>query len=152
MSIFTDIKAAKIAAMKARDSETSTTLATLLGDLVTRAKNDGVEDLSDAVTLKLVAKFADNVREMRDTYARMDNIEAARKKFALDKELTVVEQFLPAPKVQLTEHELTIVVSTFVKTSATKPAMKDVMAFLKAHHEGQYDGKQASSVVKSALA
>ena len=148
-TILENLKVKQKALRTDRNTGLAECLSVLIGD--TELASKGSTPVTEDTVVKMVRKYAGNIRQMRDIYASQDNIQALQKRNILNGELALVETFLPAEKVQLTEYELVIVVNAFVNASAIKPNMKDVMAYLKQSHEGQYDGKQASAVVKAAL-
>lgn len=149
-TILENLKVKQIALRKDRNTVLADSLTTLIGEITFAEKNAGAALPEDKV-VKIIRKYADNIRQTRDIYASQDNIQALQKKNILNGELALVETFLPAELPQLSDEELRLVVSTFV--AATPGAkMQEVMAFLKANHAGRYDGKAASAIVREELA
>ena len=149
MTILANLKTKQLALRKDRNAVLADSLTTLIGEITFAEKNSGAPLAEDKV-VKIVRKYAANIREMRDHYELQDNIQALQKKNILNGELALVETFLPAELPQLSDEDLRLVVSTFVAASPGAK-MQDVMAFLKANHTGRYDGKVASAVVKALL-
>jgi len=149
-TILENLKTKQIALRKDRNTVLADSLTTLIGEITFAEKNAGSALPEDKV-VKIVRKYADNIRQTRDIYASQDNIQALQKKNILNGELALVETFLPPTPVQLTEAELRLVVSTFI-ASTPGATMQATMAFLTANHAGCYDGKAAGILVKELLA
>lgn len=151
--LFKTIKAAHVTAMKARDKATTLTLSTAIGGITTRAKNEG-RDVEDKDVIKELTNIMTGLNATKDAAAKIQD--AARIEDA-DREITLLAQYLPAPKTQMTEENLGHVIDLLIKKRATqnngvKPKMGDIMADLKGAFEGEYDAKAASGLVKAALA
>jgi uncharacterized protein YqeY len=133
------------AAMKARDMPR----VYVLRGLLTAAKNLKVErraqSLDEADLVQLVRREVrqrDEAEEFAKKAGRDDAVEQNRAERAM------LNAYVPA---QMDAAALETVVRGIVST-LTSPAMGPVMAALREQHAGQFDGKQASEIVKRVLA
>ena len=141
MTLIEQIKAAQLTARKNRDAAAAASLTTLIGEaeMIGKNANRVVHDLEVVGILK---KFIDNI-----DFTLSKVIEGTEKHIA---EKTLLQQFLPS---QLDVIQLTKIIVA-IKTEVGATTQKDmgkIMALLKSRHEGTYDGKVASAIVKSAL-
>lgn len=117
---------------KARDSERSKLLQTLVGELNTKEKSNVVID--DAYIYKLIKIFVNNNNLTIDKLSVVETINRLRD------ENVFLESYLPK---MLSEDE--------IKTIISEHALTDVpsgMKYFKEYHNGQYDGKLVSSLLK----
>ena len=133
------------AAMKARDMPR----VYVLRGLITAAKNLKVErraqSLSEADLVQLVRREVrqrEEAEEFAKKAGRDDAVEQNRAERAM------LDAYVPA---QMDAAALETVVRGIV-ASMPSPAMGPVMAALREQHAGQFDGKQASEIVKRVLA
>jgi uncharacterized protein YqeY len=133
------------AAMKARDMPR----VYVLRGLLTAAKNLKVErraqSLSEADLVQLVRREVrqrEEAEEFAKKAGRDDAVEQNRAERAM------LDAYVPA---QMDAAALETVVRGIV-ASIPSPAMGPVMAALRERHAGQFDGKQASEIVKRVLA
>jgi uncharacterized protein YqeY len=144
MSLITEIKSAQLTARKDRNGPMASLLTTLIGEAEMVGKNAGREVL-DAEVVATIKKFIKNI----DETIKALGVEDARAQAAQD-ERVVLEHFLPR---QMDEQQLTEAVTAIkAELNAGQKDMGKVMGLLKTRHEGQYDGKMASTVVKAVLA
>ena len=141
MTLIEQIKAVQLTARKNRDAAAAASLTTLIGEaeMIGKNANRVVHDLEVVGILK---KFIDNI-----DFTLSKVTEGTEKHLA---EKALLQQFLPA---QLDVIQLTnIIVDIKAEVGATtQKDMGKIMALLKSRHEGTYDGKMASAIVKSAL-
>ena len=135
MNLINQIKSQQLEARK-NSSESASLLTTLLSEAVNIGKNNGNRETTDAEVVAVVKKFIKNIDE---TVSALTTRNQDATKFLNEK--AVLETFLPK---QLTEGELT-------EIAKTKSGMPDFMKFLKENHNGQYDGKLASTVAKKVF-
>ena len=145
-----DIKAAQIAAMKARD--TTTVNATRLiqaaiknRDIELRTASSTPDD--DLVVTEVLQKMVKQRRESIEMYVKGGRQELADVEQG---EIDVIERFLPA---QMSEDETKAAIEA-IKAELGASGMKDmgrVMAELKARHAANLDMSKASGLVKAAL-
>jgi len=147
MSLIIEIKSAQLAARKARDSFTASSLTTLIGEAEMVGKNAGRE-VTDAEVVAVLKKFVKNIDETTTVLSREQPLTQATKvkMVELGLEREGYDQFLPK---QLTEAELRSYVGEIILTEGLN--MGKIMGVLKGRFDGRYDGKLASSVVKAAL-
>ncbi len=133
------------AAMKARDMPR----VYVLRGLLTAAKNLKVErraqSLSEADLVQLVRREVrqrEEAEEFAKKAGRDDAVEQNRAERAM------LDAYVPA---QMDAAALETIVRGIV-ASLPSPAMGPVMAALREQHAGQFDGKQASEIVKRVLA
>ena len=133
------------AAMKARDMPR----VYVLRGLLTAAKNLKVErraqTLNEADLVQLVRREVrqrEEAEEFAKKAGRDDAVEQNRAERAM------LDAYVPA---QMDAAALETVVRGIV-ASMPSPAMGPVMAALREQHAGQFDGKQASEIVKRVLA
>ena len=138
------IKIAQLQARKMKQTVAANLLTTLLGEAEMVGKNDGNRAPTDAEVVAMVKKFLKNANE---TAALIKHPEARED---LAYEIHLLEDFLPT---QITGVALkSIIEAIIVEIGAQPKDMGKVMALLKSRFDGQYDGKEASSVVKEVLA
>ena len=158
-TIETKVKAETIAAMKARDSERTTTLRLI----TTALKNKAIEKrtaadatLSEAEAQQVLASMIKQRRDSIEQFTKGGRPELAAKEAT---EIAVIEEFLPKA---LTEEELRamvgLVVAQVAEGRAEKPGPKDMGVVIKAVQaklaaDGlRAEGRQVSEAVKLALA
>jgi uncharacterized protein YqeY len=133
------------AAMKARDMPR----VYVLRGLLTAAKNLKVErraqTLSEADLVQLVRREVRQREEAEEFAKKAGRDEAVAQNQA---ERAMLDAYVPA---QMDAAALETVVRGIV-ASLPSPAMGPVMAALRERHGGQFDGKQASEIVKRVLA
>lgn len=146
-----DIKAAQIAAMKARDTATTNAIRLIQAaiknrDIEARTASSVTDD--DALVTEVLQKMVKQRRESIELYEKGGRAELAAGEKA---ELDVIERFLPA---QLSDED-TIAAIEAIKAEIGATSVKDmgrVMALLKERHGTQLDMSKASALVKAALA
>tara|TARA_R110002126_G_scaffold10236_36_gene46176 strand:- start:36854 stop:37342 length:489 start_codon:yes stop_codon:yes gene_type:complete len=144
------VKAAQIAAMKAGDKDRTAATRSILAkfkdkDIELRTKDDARDE--DAILIDVLQKMAKQRRESIDMFESGGRAELAA---AEQKELAVIEEFLPA---QLSEAETAALIDG-IKTELGADGMKDmgrVMGELKKRHGTEIDMSKASTLVKAAL-
>ena len=144
------VKAAQIAAMKAGDKDRTAATRSILAkfkdkDIELRTKDDARDE--DAILIDVLQKMAKQRRESIDMFESGGRAELAA---AEQKELAVIEEFLPA---QLSDAETAALIDG-IKTELGADGMKDmgrVMGELKKRHGTEIDMSKASTLVKAAL-
>lgn len=141
MLLITQIRSDSLSARKARDSQKSTFLITLLGEAERVGKDAGNRDTTDAETLAVIQKFAKNAKEVLQV--RPGDTQATY-------ELTVLNGYLPT---RLSGPELVAaidqVISDLGLVTVTGKDIGAVMKGLSSRHAGAYDGAEASALVRS---
>ena len=145
-----EIKAAQIAAMKARD--TATVNATRLiqaaiknRDIELRTSSNAPDD--DLLVTEVLQKMIKQRRESIDLYEKGGRPELAEAEAA---EVAVIERFLPQ---QMSESDARLAIDAIVSElgASSVKDMGRVMAALKERHAGQLDMSKASALVKGRL-
>jgi hypothetical protein len=146
-----DIKAATIAAMKAKDSARTAALRLIQAAL----KNKDIELRTgvapaddDVVVIDVLTKMAKQRRESIEMYVKGNRAELADAERA---ELAVIEGFLP----QMLDAEAATAAIRAIVADIGATSLKDmgaVMAAVKQRLAGQIDMGQASGLVKAVLA
>lgn len=148
MSLLEQIKADSLSARKTGQKLAATLLTTLYSEAANVGKNKGNRQTTDEEVVAVVKKFIKGVDETI-TYLNKgdDNIDALNTAIA---EKAILVKYTPT---QLDEQALSNVISLLVDTlpDRSPKQMGTVMKMLKEKHEGQYDGKLASSLIKAAL-
>ncbi len=145
-----DLKAAQIQAMKDKDKERLNAVRLILAkikdrDIELRTSEASGDD--DALVIDVLQKMAKQRRESIAMYNEGGRAELAE---AEEKELAVIEEFLPA---QMSEEETRAAIED-IKAETGASGMKDmgkVMAELKARHGTELDMSKASALVKASL-
>ena len=134
-------------AMKARNVDKLAALRAVKSAIMLEATKDGMPEVSDDVSLKLIAKL---VKQRKDSAAIF--IEQNRQDLAVDEnnQLAYLEPYLPA---QMGEEEVRKVVQDVItQVGATSPAdMGKCMGPLMGRLKGKADGSLISKIVKEEL-
>ena len=139
------IKNDMLEAKKSGDKLKGNLLSTLYGEAVRVGKDNGNRESTDGEVIKVIQKFVNGLEE---------TIEAKKKigrEFENEKrELEILEGYLPE---MLTEEKLSEIIDGYISKLEEKSmkAMGGIMKKLKEEHEGLYDGKLASQIVKEKL-
>lgn len=146
MTLIEQLKQDQLNARKARDTHKASLLTTLLGESMAIGKTDGNRETTDGEVIAMVRKFIKNLDQV---IAVSDEQDVAYHEAT--SEIEILRQYLP---VMLDEAQLRDTISAIVESSGGKGStnMGVVMKVLKATHDGQYDGKVASTIVKEVLA
>ena len=134
-------------AMKARNGDKLAALRAVKSAIMLEATKDGISEVSDDVSLKLIAKL---VKQRKDSAAIF--IEQNRQDLAVDEnnQLAYLEPYLPA---QMGEEEVRKVVQDVItQVGASSPAdMGKCMGPLMGRLKGKADGSLISKLVKEEL-
>jgi uncharacterized protein YqeY len=130
------LKTQRIQAMKDKQIVAKNLLTTLLGELEGKAKRDNI-DINDEMVVQTCKKF---IASNEEVIAQTTSTEAATK---LKEENVILNNYLPK---QLTEEQL----GSIIKSSGATN-VGEAMKFLKDNYAGQYDGKLASTVVRTLM-
>ncbi|QBQ74509.1 hypothetical protein BcepSauron_129 [Burkholderia phage BcepSauron] len=145
------IKQDQVAARKAKNTVEATLLTTLLGEASTIAKNKQREQTTDAETVALVKKFMDRNKETSEAIgADLHGLTAERaaQLTTLAQERIVLERYAPA---QMSQTEIVTAIKGALD-SGVRADIGSLMGFLNTNHTGKFDGRQASALVRTALA
>ena len=131
------VRAARMTAMKERNTVSKSILTTLLGELESIEKRlpAGIQ-LTDAQVIQTCKKFIESNTEVM----KVGNIIQIT---ALAAENVVLETFIPK---QLTEEELYAIIVALMPSK-----LGDIMQHLKNNYQGLYNGKLASNVANKII-
>ena len=145
-----EIKAAQIAAMKARDTATLNATRLIQAAIKNRdieLRTSSVAPDDDLLVTEVMQKMIKQRRESVELYVKGGRQELADGELA---EIAVIERFLPQ---QMSEDDATLAVDA-IATELGATSVKDmgrVMAAVKDRHAGQIDMSKASALVKARL-
>jgi uncharacterized protein YqeY len=145
-----EIKAAQIAAMKARDTATLNATRLIQAAIKNRdieLRTSSVTPEDDVLVTEVMQKMIKQRRESVDLYIKGGRQELADAELA---EVAVIERFLPQ---QMSDADATLAIDA-IATELDANSLKDmgrVMAALKERHAGQLDMSKASALVKARL-
>jgi uncharacterized protein YqeY len=145
-SLAQSIKAAKKAAMKARDKERLSTIRLIIAEFK-RIEVDERIEVDDARALVVLDKMVKQRRDSAEQFTAAGRDELAAQENA---EIAVIQEYLPA---QLSEDELNTMVDAAIAASDASgmQAMGAVMGQLKPQLQGRADIGAVSQLVKSRL-
>jgi len=145
-----DIRAAQIAAMKARDSARLGAVRLIMSALKNRdieARTGGGPKDDDVLVMDVLSKMAKQRRESMEMFEKGGRAELAAAEAA---ELAVIESFLPG---QMSEADAGAAITALI-AEAGATGVKDmgaVMALVKVRLAGRFDMGKASGLVRAAL-
>jgi uncharacterized protein YqeY len=145
-----DIRTALVAAMKARDAETTGTIRLIQSTIKNRdieLRTASTQPDDDLMVTEVLQKMIKQRRESIEMFQKGGRAELAAAEAA---EVAVIERFLPA---QMSEDEAKAAIDA-IATELGAGSVKDmgrVMAALKERHAGQMDMAKASALVKARL-
>lgn len=139
--LFEKLQKESLEARKARDTVRASVLTTALAQVKTMAIDDGHRAVTDADVTKVVRQFLKSCDENL-ALAAQGKMDATRaEQFKIEKDILI--SYLPQ---QMSADQLK---AALIKSAATN--IGEAMKYLKANHDGQYDGKLASVVAKEVL-
>jgi len=140
-----ELKKAMMKAKMEHDTLKNNLLSTLVGEAVMVGKNDGNRETTEQEVLNMIRKFVKNVNENIKILEEMgkDTAKALREK-------EILESFLPK-QLSVEELEKAVEAIASVLPERSVKMMGAVMAELKKKHDGLFDGKSASEIVKKVL-
>lgn len=145
------IKELNNSSRKMRNIVASDLLSTLYSEVVNVGKNNGNRETTDKEALTVVKKFLDGVQftldHIKDDTTTERYLKAKNEGIILS---GIIEKFQPK---QLTTEELTDIIVSVVATLTDKSPkqMGYVMKVIKDTYDGQYNGSDASKIVKEVL-
>jgi len=139
------------AALLVNSKAHATLLTTLYSEAAMIGKDDGNRETADSEVLKVVKKFVKNNNEfigamLADSDGKLSSSQSNKEK-ALRDENHLLEIYLPT---QMDADELSPIIISFISDNPDAK-MGDVMQYLKREFDGQYDGKEASAIVREEL-
>jgi uncharacterized protein len=134
----------RLKAMKSRDEKKKNLLGVLIADA---CKDEKQPD--DTTVIRFVKKFIENAKENLLVLEKGGG--AAGGKEDAQREIDILTDYLPT---QLTGDSLAAAIRRVMMLEAIEalpPNMGKVMKAMGVHHAGEYDGKEASELVKGIL-
>jgi len=144
MTLLQQLKADQLQARKNRDQAKTAILTTLVAEVVSVGFNDGKRATSDLEAITVIKKFIKNVNEV---IAASDGHNVSLYTYERD----IYDSYIPN---QLSQDEIVAIAKQIIST-IDDPSIKSlgfVMKVMKQNHAGLYDGKVASTVIRSLLA
>lgn len=138
------LKDAMKSAMKARQQSRLETIRTLLSAIQYEEMSLKVDELNDDATIAVLKRELKKRREELEFAEKGGRSDLVEK---LKSEVGTIEEFMPT---QLNPAQLRTIIKSYVSQDQS-PSVKSIMKFLKDQYAGQYDGKEASEVVKEVL-
>lgn len=139
--LFERMQKESLEARKARDTVKAGVLTTAISQIKALAIDDGHRAVTEADVMKIVKQFLKGVEENL-ALAAQGKMDASRAEaFKTEKEILL--SYLPQ---QMSADDIKAAVK---KSGATN--IGDAMKYLKANHDGQYDGKLASGLIKEVI-
>lgn len=147
MSLNQQLTDAMKEAMKAKDSERLSTIR-LIRSAIKNREIELREDLDDLGVIAILSTLVKQRKESAQVYRDNQRLDLAEKEEA---ELTILQEFLPAP---LSEEELVSLIEQVVGElgASSMRDMGPVMKLVGERAQGRADGKRASELVKARLA
>ena len=144
MTLLDKIKAVQLQCRKNRQTVEAAVLTTLIGEASMVGKNNGNRESTDLEVISTIKKFINNSQET------LKVVKDAEKIKIITDEIALLTQFLPK---QYEGEELERLIDQAISTTnaSSLKDMKLVMNELRSLTNGQYDGKHASSYVKTKL-
>jgi uncharacterized protein len=139
--LFERMQKESLEARKARDTAKAAVLTTAISQIKALALDDGHRAVTEADVMKVVKQFLKAVEENL-ALAAQGKMDATRAE-AFKVERDILLSYLPQ---QMSADELK---AALKKSGAAN--IGEAMKYLKANHDGQYDGKLASTVAKEVL-
>lgn len=143
--MITKIRKDKIQAMKDKDTIKLSLLRVVDADATNLAKKKENRDPTDAEVIKIFKSVLKNTKETLCLLKDGDPIMEI-----MAREVSIINSYLPQ---QLSESELRLIITNMIEVNGfnTIKNMGWIMKKLQSQHDGQYDGKLASSIVKEEL-
>ena len=153
MTLMEQIRSLQLEARKARKATASALYTTLIGEAAMVGKNDGNRESTDAEVVTVIKKFLKNNGDAQavliDSMSPDDDFTPPGAVKLMD-ERELLEALLPS---QITGDRLRGVIESMKNEINAGPKdMGKIMGLLKQRFDGQYDGKEASALVKEVLA
>lgn len=144
----TKLQAALVAAMKEKNEYAISAIRSIKTAIQNEKTNGSYHELTDNDVVGLIQKLSKQRQESADIYNEAGRTELAEKEL---KEKEVLDSYLPK---MLSESELATVIDSIVSENnfSTMKDMGNAMKILKEKYPNQYDGKLASTLIRTKLA
>ena len=137
-----------VSAMKEKNEYAISAIRSIKTAIQNEKTNGSYHELTDNDVIGLVQKLSKQRQESADIYNEAGRVELAEKEV---KEKEVLDAYLPK---MLSENELSVIIDKIVTENefSTMKNMGAVMKILKETYPNQYDGKLASTLIRTKLA
>ena len=137
-----------VSAMKEKNEYAISAIRSIKTAIQNEKTNGSYHELTDNDVIGLVQKLSKQRQESADIYNEAGRVELAEKEV---KEKEVLDAYLPK---MLSENELSVIIDKIVTENefSTMKNMGAVMKILKETYQNQYDGKLASTLIRTKLA
>lgn len=144
----TKLQAALVAAMKEKNECAISAIRSIKTAIQNEKTNGSYHELSGNDVIGLIQKLSKQRQESYDIYTQAGRTELAEKEL---KEKEVLDGYLPK---MLSEAELSSAIDEIVTANgfSTMKDMGNAMKILKEKYPNQYDGKLASTLIRTKLA
>lgn len=143
----TKLQSALVAAMKEKNECAINAIRSIKTAIQNEKTNGSYHELNDNDVIGLIQKLSKQRQESYDIYTQAGRTELAEKEL---NEKEILDGYLPK---MLSEAELSSAIDEIVTTNgfSTMKDMGNAMKILKEKYPNQYDGKLASTLIKSKL-
>ena len=154
MTMISTIKALSLQARKERNAKKAALYSTLLGEAQMVGKNNGNRESTDGEVIAVIKKMLANTKEMLDLVANVQVMQLDEQaRIKIDDTANELEWLASLLPTQITGDalvsEIDIAIASVGATSIKQ--MGQVMKILKEKFDGQYDGTEASKLIKEKL-
>ena len=146
MSLIQQIKTDQLQSRKARDTDRSSLLTTLIGEAETIGKNNGNRESTDLEVIGTIKKF---IKANNENISMITN-ETSSLFVSSVRDNQILSQYLPA---QVTDSVIESFALIEIKnvSEVSMIMMGIIMKKLNAKYPGQIDGKSASQIIRGVL-
>lgn len=143
----TKLQDALVAAMKEKNEYAISAIRSIKTAIQNEKTNGSYHELTNNDIVGLIQKLSKQRQESYDIYTQAGRDELAEKEL---KEKEILDSYLPK---MLSESELTSVIDEIISTNefSTMKYMGNAMKILKETYPNQYDGKLASTLIRTKL-
>lgn len=136
-----------VSAMKEKNEYAISAIRSIKTAIQNEKTNGSYHELTDNDVIGLIQKLSKQRQESADIYNEAGRVELAEKEV---KEKEVLDAYLPK---MLSENELSVIIDKIVTENefSTMKNMGAVMKILKETYQNQYDGKLASTLIRTKL-
>lgn len=147
MKLEEKIQADLVSAMKSKEGHAVSALRSVKAAIQNEKVNGVYHELTDADVLKLIERLVKQRKESIDIYSQAGRRELADNE---QQEMLVLANYLPK---KMGKEEVESAIEGIISETGAS-SMKDmgnIMKLLKERYAGQYDGKEASLIIKDKL-
>jgi uncharacterized protein YqeY len=154
MTMIAAIKQLSLQARKERTAKKAALYSTLLGEAQMVGKNNGNRESTDGEVIAVIKKMVANTKEMLDLVANAQVMQLDEQtRIKIDDTANELEWLTALLPTQITGETLALAIDALI-TQNGFTSIKDMgklMKVIKETYDGQYDGTEASKIVKEKL-